>query len=149
MFSHLFRRATRRISDRTHQTLANAVQPVFEGMESRMLFSFSTPLAAAAGINPASMRTADFNNDGKNDVAAINGVTGTVNVLLGNGDGSFQASPVVSSAGGTGSKMVVGDFDKDGNLDIVTDQGYSLSMEYGNGDGSFRAGGTYYVGAYA
>ncbi len=39
---------------------------------------------------PYQIITADFNNDGKPDLAVANWLSGTVSVLLGNGDGTFQ-----------------------------------------------------------
>ena len=67
---------------------------------------------------------ADFNNDGKPDIAAGN------SILLGNGDGTFQAPINVPAS----TPLVVADFDQDGNLDIAT----SGAILYGNGDGTFQ-----------
>src|SRR5258708_19870963 len=60
-----------------------------------------------------SMAAGDFNADGKPDLAVVNSdfISGTssINVLLGNGDGTFQAA--VNYAAGSGPhSLVVGDF---------------------------------------
>jgi hypothetical protein len=89
------------------------------------------------GGNPASLAVGDFNGDGHLDLAAIGRVypgPGTVNVLLGNGDGTFRVPQDYACRDGSGS-LAVGDFNGDGRLDIVTDG----SILLGNGDGTFRA----------
>jgi hypothetical protein len=76
--------------------------------------------------------TADLNHDGKLDL--ITSGFGYVEVLLGNGDGTFSAGSTVA----TGSDhMVVGDFNRDSNLDIVTISGAAAYLLPGNGDGTF------------
>jgi hypothetical protein len=65
---------------------------------------------------------------------------GGVSVLLGNGDGSFQAAR--SFAAGTHPQSVaVGDFNSDGMQDLAVANSYSnnASVLLGNGDGSFQA----------
>ena len=61
-------------------------------------------------------------------------------MLLGNGDGTFQAM-VTSPTGGVSDYVVLADLNRDGNLDIVTlDQSVgSASVLLGNGDGTFQA----------
>ena len=58
----------------------------------------------------------DFNGDGKTDLAVVNSGTGTVGILLGNGNGGVrQRTSVFSSGGGWPQGAVVGDFNGDGN----------------------------------
>lgn len=80
--------------------------------------------------------TGDFNNDGKLDVAVINGLN--IDVSLGNGDGTFRI-PVRVPTNLTYS-LAVGDFNNDGNLDIAVADPTSNSADVflGNGDGTFK-----------
>jgi hypothetical protein len=60
----------------------------------------SVPQAGPVGVSPQSATTADVNGDGKPDLAVANGGSYNVSVLLGNGNGTFQAAvnyPVGSS----------------------------------------------------
>jgi hypothetical protein len=81
----------------------------------------------------------DFNGDGKLDLAVDNpGSPGTVSMLLGNGDGTFQA-PVNSAAGPGSHSLVVGDFNGDGKLDLAMGANGAVTVLLGNGDGTFQA----------
>jgi FG-GAP-like repeat len=105
--------------------------------------------AASYGVltRPGSVIAADFNGDGKIDLATANfgGRPGTyifgdtVSVLLGNGDGTFQAA--VSYTVGTGpSSVATGDFNGDGKADLATADiaSNTVSVLLGNGDGTFQ-----------
>jgi hypothetical protein len=81
---------------------------------------------------------ADFNGDGKPDLAVTTVLS--VSVLLGNGDGTFQAG-VNYTAGPTPASVAVGDFNGDGKPDLaVPNPGrYNfVIMLLGNGDGTFQ-----------
>lgn len=92
-----------------------------------------------AGDQPTQLAVADFNKDGKPDIAVTNRTQETVTVLLGNGDGSFQ-SPKKYPVGRTPIFVAVGDFNLDGKTDmVVANNGdNSLSVLLGNGDGTFQ-----------
>jgi hypothetical protein len=124
--------------------------------ESNVIFFQITPptttvglaatFAPAAGIDPTAVEVGDFNHDGKLDLAVANWTSNNVSVLLGNGDGTFQAA--VNYAAGSGPHSVaVGDFNGDGKLDLVTansgppgsgEIGNTVSVLLGNGDGTFQ-----------
>ncbi|MBI2479974.1 MAG: VCBS repeat-containing protein [Planctomycetia bacterium] len=85
-----------------------------------------------------------MNTDGKIDVVVVNYTSSNVSILLGNGDGSFQAA--VNYATGSGPVAVaLGDFNADGKADLaLPNQGsHTLSILLGNGDGTFQAAVNY------
>ena len=84
------------------------------------------------------MVTADFNNDGRLDIAVANPLNNTVTILLGNGDGTFTTGQTLS-VGIDPSGLAVGDFNGDGRLDLaVADAGSDNVMVFlGLGDGTF------------
>ena len=88
----------------------------------------------------------DFNRDGKLDVATA-GEFGTqryINILLGNGDGTFHKGAHYPGEGLPAS-IAVADFNADGKLDlaIANSQGIGVRVWMGNGDGTFRRGADY------
>ncbi len=112
------------------------------------------PTPTLAGqTGPYNVVIADFNGDGKRDVAFTNNLSASMEVYLGNGDGSFQSPGIYSipnappSSGGAPAGtvaypagIVVGDFNRDGKLDIATGNTTSnnIGMFLGNGNGTFN-----------
>src|SRR5678816_4045157 len=80
---------------------------------------------------------ADVNNDGKPDLIATHQLS--LSILLGIGDGTFQAK-VDYPVGLMPASIAVADLNNDGKLDIVTANASvnTLSVLLGNGDGSFQ-----------
>jgi hypothetical protein len=110
---------------------------------------------ADASRNLISIVAADFNGDGKTDLAVANNVRqseapGTVSVLIGNGDGTFRAAANYT-AGGSPWFLMSGDFNGDGSPDLavvdsVAEGGVSVLL--GNGDGTFGTAVSYLAGMY-
>src|SRR4051794_8150224 len=81
-----------RTHERRGSLRAATHRPSLEILEDRCLLRFSAPVGYAAGTNPYAVITADFNRDGRLDLAVANYSSNTISVLLGNGDGTFQAA---------------------------------------------------------
>jgi hypothetical protein len=115
------------------------------------------------GSQSDSVATADFNGDGHPDIVVASfcpsaGLcdNGILAVLLGNGDGTFQA-PVIYGSGGYGaSSVAVADVNADGHPDLIVatsdpnGPGSSgpgqLGVLLGNGDGTFQAAESFPAG---
>lgn len=110
--------------------------PRLEVLDERALPGFLSPAIYPTNLGPDSAVTADVNGDGKLDLITANYASQSISVLLGKGNGTFQAAKNYSAFVGTDSSApAVGDINGDRKLDILT--GGSLLL--GNGDGTFQA----------
>ncbi|HEX6505327.1 MAG TPA: Ig-like domain repeat protein [Terriglobales bacterium] len=100
----------------------------------------------STAASPEGIISADLNGDGKPDLVSAN-LSGTVSVILGNGDGTFQGKNDYG-AGGSVRSVTAADFNNDGKLDLVTanQSANTVSILLGNGDGTFQAHSDYVVG---
>ncbi len=107
--------------------------------------TFQPPVLYAAGVQARAVAVDDVNGDGAQDLvlAGVNGSDGTVSVLLGNGDGSFQ-DPLTRplAAGYNPSAVALARLTAGGPLDLmvwgVAGPGPVLRVLPGNGDGTFQ-----------
>ena len=115
--------------------------------------TFGTPAVYLQGPTPGSLAVGDINKDGKLDLIATIPCAdfmcskGTINVLLGKGDGTFQA-PLSQVVASSVMSPVLADINRDGTLDLMILAGISFAgLLTGNGDGTFQAPQYYSVGA--
>ncbi len=89
--------------------------------------------------NGTLIRFADVNRDGRPDLIRPNQSADVVSVLLGRGDGTFQARRRFATGEFPQTLQVV-DFNEDGRVDLLTANRVSndLSVLLGKGDGSFE-----------
>ena len=87
-----------------------------------------------------SMLVADLNNDRAPDLVAANERPGTLSVLLGRGDGTFETSTELTGTVGVRS-VAAADMDGDGLLDLVSAnrQGFDVSVFLRDPVGAFRS----------
>ncbi len=111
--------------------------------------TFQSAAKIAVGPNPQSVAVADFNGDGKPDLAVANYGSTNVVVLLGNGDGMFQTA-VSYGVGGTPAPpfaaagvLAISDLNGDGKVDLAVANSSGVSVLLGNGDGTFQAAVSY------
>src|SRR5207245_3543929 len=113
--------------------------------------TFQAARSVYFGVNGARLwyiAVGDFNGDGKLDLAVTDNANNTVSVLLGNGDGTFQAAQTVP-VGTNPALVAVGDFNGDGKPDLAVSNVVSntVSVLLGNGDGTFLPALNFPVGA--
>jgi hypothetical protein len=121
--------------------------------------TFQTPVSYQDGAPtfqdlPVGIVTADFNRDGKLDLIVAMSTIGPVfhppadpggTILLGNGDGTFQAATSLNLA--ESGPIQVADLNGDGKLDLIvssTISNGSFAFVLGNGDGTFQTSSAWF-----
>jgi uncharacterized protein (TIGR03437 family) len=111
--------------------------------------TFAAPVSYRAGPGANSIVIADFNGDGKPDIAIANqGIFGdntaqNIELLLGKGDGTFFIGTYIPLIGLYPTTIVGADFNGDGRPDLAVSlqnaPGQSeVAVLLGNGDGTFQ-----------
>src|SRR5207249_2818194 len=115
--------------------------------------TFQNAVSYPVDFQPEGIASADLNGDGKLDLvvgnfAGGNLSTGSISILLGNGNGTFQA-PVNYPAASTPLGIAARDFNGDGKQDLVVAIANSSAVRIflGNGDGTFQVPVSYPVGS--
>jgi Big-like domain-containing protein/VCBS repeat protein len=123
-------------------------------------FTYHVPYSYdSGGWSAMSISVADVNGDSRPDLVVANLFGnnypwGSVSVLLGNGDGTFQSAVSYDSGGRNTGSVAIGDVNKDGKLDLITvncDESCNsglVGVLLGNGDGTFQPAVTYGSGRY-
>jgi hypothetical protein len=92
------------------------------------------------GQHPGSVEVADFNHDGKPDMAVANEKDNNVSILLGDGKGGFtEAKGSPFPCGNFPNDIAIADLNKDGNLDLAlaNHEAKYVTVLLGNGHGQF------------
>ncbi len=133
-------------------TLLSAQQIPADAAAAKTPITFSTEFASGDfDLSASSFVVADFNHDGRLDVAALeledSRFTGTVLINLGVPNEQPSASYTVGLAS---DEILTADFNHDGNLDLaVANAGTNtVSILLGNGDGTFRPANDIVIGGH-
>ncbi len=123
----------------------------------------SAQIYESGGLIATSIVVADVNEDGKADLLVANSClsadncdVGVVGVLLGNGDGTFEAAQIYEAGRLGATSVAMGDVNGDGKPDLVVANPYfdntytsgAVSVLLGNGDGTFQGAQSYKSGGY-
>ena len=103
-------------------------------------FGSGTSTLIAPGFGPSEVHAVSLRGNSTLDLIVGSFNTNQIAVLLGNGNGTFQA-PVfypVGTASNTPTSLTTGDFNHDGNLDVATanTEDNTVSILIGNGSGT-------------
>jgi FG-GAP-like repeat len=105
----------------------------------------------SGGDDADSVAVADVNGDGIPDLLVANECAsdceydnnGSVGVLLGNADGTFQAAASYYTGGDSAYSVTICDLNGDGKPDLIVANLNSVGVLLGNGDGTFKTAVTY------
>jgi hypothetical protein len=122
-----------------------AVPTAPEAVGDTALPSFESSVSSPAGDQPASLTSADLDDDGWVDLVVVD-ADGTLMVLPGNGSGFFPTR-FSYDVGGTPSSVLAAPLRTGGPQDLVVTTSDSVVTLLNNGNGTFIAGQTKPVGA--
>ena len=112
-------------------------------------FDNAVSYPAVVGSEVVKGTVADLNSDGKPDVGVVSRLSNKLSVLLGNGDGSFQAANTTALTVEP-ADLISQDFDGDGRPDLIV-AGYNGGFSFlsGLGDGTFSPAVFYQAGSFS
>src|SRR2546426_344161 len=98
---------------------------------------FTSPVTYPAG-HPYVVASGDFNGDGRMDLA-LSGGNNDIDILLGNGNGTFQ-NPQNYIFPEVPAVLAAGDFNGDGRIDLIVAlrMAKTVNVFLGKGDGTFQ-----------
>ena len=94
-----------------------------------------------AGESGVGLATADFSGDRKLDLITANAYSEDLSLLVGNGNGTFQAPLTIATPGFYPTYVVTADFNGDGKMDVAAASGKTsnVAVLLGNGNATFQA----------
>jgi len=118
-------------------TASNTVSILLGNGNGTFTQASGSPIVVGSG--PESVVVGDLNGDRKPDLAVANYTSGTVSILLGNGNGTFASSGSPVSVGSSPQSIALGDLNGDGTPDLAATNrlASTVSILLGNGDGTF------------
>ena len=107
-------------------------------------FASAVGYTAGPGSHPRKIVTADFNGDGRPDLAVTTPEIDKIGIFLADGPGTF-AAVAGYAVGDYPYAIATGDFDRDGVPDLVVANGSvdTLAILIGNGSGGFTTLASY------
>jgi hypothetical protein len=109
--------------------------------------TFRVAATLPTGASPSHSALADFDGDGKLDVATSDAAGDSISVLLGNGDGTFGLASILPAAD-YAFGITAGYFNEDAHIDLATSNffGDSVAVFVGHGNGNFEDAVPYAAG---
>lgn len=109
---------------------------------------FNPDTILPVGSMPSSVVSADFNHDGKKDLAVSNNQANSITIFLGNGAGNFSLDTNITLPS-TPAQLILGYFNGDSAVDIIAVGGVNnVWVLLGTGTGSFSAPNNFSVSLY-
>ncbi len=118
-------------------TMLGAISAAAPEAQGQCPLSFADAATYGVGRQPGQIAVADFNGDGRPDLAVANSSTSNVSILLGNGNGTFPENPTNYETGSAPWVVAAGDFNADGRPDLAfaSHNRNEVLIGLGNGDG--------------